>query len=333
MELKMSNIFETFILPISGVDFVKYMAYFSLLSEYDLKPKIIFSASGGTFVSYMAMMSDFSKSIESWKISSEMFIHRASPISSATKFLTFVINGYFYRRANITEYVSKLFVPAKLQDVEIITGFFEMNNCNNLPFPKQRICISTNMEKDKSFIKDFISTIDMIDIEFAKPKILLISSNNHLEKINYLSELMIKTIRTIQYTTNIPIISEPLDKNGAIDFGIIAPNPRLLLNAKSLRTIYFSPINIEQNCQSNLYNTIYYNFILNDIRSITNNFTQSKTFKILQDIIDFIGNDIGCCLIIYSINEITINIENFSCEEVFYHMNISKQSLRFKLYF
>src|SRR3989344_6753367 len=124
---KMDQPFETYIMPISGVDFIRYVAFISYLAEYrkangkePFKPKTIYCASGGCLVANIAIMSDFTSAIEGWYVSSDMFIKRSTPFTP--RLLTFIMRGFLYHRADVTEHLKSLFAPYKLLGVEVITG-------------------------------------------------------------------------------------------------------------------------------------------------------------------------------------------------------------------
>jgi hypothetical protein len=181
-------------------------------------------------------MSSFTKSIERWPITSALFIDKSIPFTP--RMISLIANGFFYKRAEIEKYVSDIFVPCKLQDVEIITGYYTMSDANSPRTHGQCIYISSNFPQERSAIKDFTPIVECVKVDFASKSISDMTDEE-------MDQLMKRTIRTIQYTTNIPIISQPLDDGSALDFGVIAPNPSTVVKAQLDKCIYFSPVDIE----------------------------------------------------------------------------------------
>lgn len=328
----MESVFETYILPISGTDFPKYMAYFSLIAETGVRPKIIYCASGGCLVANMAMMSGFTKAIEGWSVSSQMFVTKI-PIP---RILTLINRGYFYPRADISDYVSKKFVPSKLQDVEIVTGYYETSSKTHV---RQKVTISTNQPRSVSVLKDFIPLVEDIKICFAEEKPQVSLEQDVLvgrETKEYLDKLMLKTIRTIQYTTNIPIISEPLDDIAALDFGIVATSPRATVGAELKKTIYFSPVDIETRRDPSLYNMFFQSYVMEDINNICSKYSHKKSFTAFPEVLKFLSankNLQDYCLIIFSTNKIDMPVDNFSIDDTKKEMLLSKECTKFTLFY
>lgn len=326
-----SDLFENYFLPISGIDFVRYVAIYSVLSDFGLRPKVIYSASGGCLASYLAMMSSFTKSVENWKFNSDM-IFRKIPLGDP-RVLTFVLNGYFYRRRNLIDYIRNNFIPKKLQDVEIITGFFE-NHENT-----QRINICTNYSKNTSSIKSFDES-SFIGHNMTITYAPVVETKEDYEKL--LSHIS----GSIHKTTNIPYVIEPLGKNKAIDFGIVAPSPRSILRADLRKSIYFSPIDIENIDIKSGYSTVFHHFILKDILSISENFPEIIEMKSgkqipgkvylnsIADVMNFINERCEAyCLVLYSRYNVDIKITSFKENEISDAMKNCKDTLSFKLFY
>ena len=100
-----------FIVPVSGIDFIKYISFFTVLEG--IKPRTIVCASGGCMVSYIAMMSSFTTSIRNWKINSEMFMHKK--VGYIPRLLNLLLFGALYDRTDITSFAREHFVASKLK--------------------------------------------------------------------------------------------------------------------------------------------------------------------------------------------------------------------------
>jgi len=327
------NLFTTYFLPISGIDFVRYIAIYSALADFNLKPDKIYCASGGCLASYIALMSSFTTNIENWKFNSDM-IFKKIPITDP-RVLTFVLNGYLYRRRNLTDHLKKTFIPHKCQDVEIITGFFDSVN------DFQRINITTNFIQNNSILKNYDEnnfTGGNLVITYAEQ-----FSESKTNKENY--DILLDYISdSIHKTTNIPFMIEPFGKNQATDFGIVAPSPRVILKADVTKSIYFAPIDIDNNDPKSQYVTLFHHFILKDILSIEEKFplkigqksvkNNVNYLRTLKDALNFICN--FCeeyCLVIYSKTSISIHITNFNESDVKNAVNHCKNTLSFKLFY
>lgn len=322
-----SNPFETFILPISGADFPKLMAYYSIFADYGIKPKLIYCASGGCLTSYMAMMSSFTKSIENWKVNSDMFIEKATPITP--RMMTYILNGHFYRRADIYPYVKDLFIPCKIQDVEIITGHYRLSDDSDNQTDDQAIVISTNQPKSKSVLKDFKPNLNCIEVSFSPEP----TGTTQSEKEAYWDLVMKRAVDSIKYTTNIPILLEPLDNVSALDFGIVAPNPQSIVNKEVKKSIYFCPVNLDKCDCNNTYGIVFRNYILKDIISICHKFNNHENFKSVDEVLQTINSSqlTDYCLVIYSTNVITMSIDKFDDRATKHFMEASKKSVKFRL--
>lgn len=315
--IKMS--FKNFVLPISGIDFVRYIAIFSELSKYNIIPEKIYCASGGCLTSYIAMMSSFTKTIENWKFNSEMFIKSPTPITP--KMLTFALNGFFFYRQNINNHVKKLFVLSKLQDVEIITGYYEtVNNIN-------RIVITTNLTEEFSSIdKNYVSKCSNNIVKFP----IFPSQTNKKENLNYLFDFCLDSMYK---TSNIPFLIQSIGDQKAIDFGIVAPSPFFIVNSTMDKTIYFAPINIDKNEKISTYEIIFYNIIRKDIFFIEKQYGLEKKFTSMQNVLDFIVNIPKYTLIIYICCDFTISLENFNSKEISKQIDICKENISYKLFY
>lgn len=302
-------VFTKFILPISGTDFIRFMAFFSILSEHNIKPSQIYCASGGCLASYMAMMSSFTKQIEEWNITSDMLIEKTTPFKFRT--VTYIMNGYLYRRPDMGAYLRRVFIPAKMRDVEIISGYYKMN--------EKEVVITTN------FI-DGQSSISLAQKERLREWNVRLSYGP-----TDMDELMTHTCNTIQRTSNIPYLLECDDKS-SVDFGVIAPSPRQLLNVDPHQTIYFCPIDLTTDKGSSLLTSITYRMIVNDIITIENSFTGKETFNTLTAALQFAGSKSRYALIIYTKSDIVIPLTSFGKKEVQEGIAQTKAAIQFLVY-
>lgn len=306
----MTTPFTDYILPISGTDFVRYMAFFSILADFDIKPERIYCASGGCLASYIAMMSSFTKQIEQWDINSNMIIEQSSPLKLRT--MTYIMSGYLYRRPNMQEYIRKAFVPAKIRDVEIISGYYQTE--------QKKVVISTNFTEGTSSLS-------------ATERQKLQRWNTDLlygpEDVN---ELMTHVCSTIQRTSNIPYLLQS-DDNNSIDFGVIAPSPRTLLNINPNRSIYFCPINLQEDKNSSLYETIFYRTIINDVITIENQFTSRQDFNDAATALAFALSKSQRALVMYTVSDIVIPITSFSKIDVAFGMRNAKRLMRYIVFY
>lgn len=326
----MTNIFENFILPISGIDFVRYMAIFSILSEYNIKPTKIFCASGGCMASYSAMMSSFSVSVENWNFNSEMFIKKATPITP--RLITFFMNSYLYHRQNIDEHVRKNYIPSKLRDVEIVTGYFEQGVKNYTTNEKSetKIILTTNFSRNNSCLNQ-ISPDEYLgkNLEVKFPK----EETDFLNKKDFLDYLMGFCSDAIYKTSNIPFLLEPLGKERAIDFGIISPSPRILAGANMKKTIYFCPINIKNNKKEN-YEILFHQIIMKDILTIEKEFSSKNlNFDSIVLVLQFLQTKSEYCLIIYCDYDFDISLTNFNQYDIKRHLDGCKRKIKFVVFY
>ena len=312
--------FKHYVLPISGVDFARYIAIFSELSKYGIKPEKIYCASGGCLSSYVAMMSSFTESIENWKFNSEMFIKSSTPFTP--KILTFALNGFFFYRQNINDFARELFVLSKLQDVEIITGYYEsVGNLN-------KTIITTNFTEensslDKNYVANYFDSVVNFPV-FPHP---VSDKKKNLEYLyNFCMDSMYKT-------SNIPFLVESLGDQEAVDFGIVAPSPFFMVNSTMNKAIYFSPIDIEQNKKSSSYEILFYNIIRKDIYVISKDYTHNIKFDTMDEVLNFIPNFLKYTLVIYCAYDFYMSLENFNPDELKKHVNMCKQNIKYKLFY
>ena len=316
--------FDTYVVPISGKDFVRYIAIYSILSEENIKPNLILCASGGCFVSFMALMSDFTNQIENWLINSSLFIHKAVPFFP--RLLTFSLHGHLYRRPDITEYVRNRFVPAKIDNAEIITGYFELSeqqsNFINIFEKRQTSIISTNKSENNSILKDVDFKVKNFKKEF-------------LGDIEDLEKRLDSVIQVCENTTNIPFMTRPLGPNKAVDFGLISPSPTTFIRSKIKKSVYFSPIDIDSNILRNYREMFFKNYIINEMVKLIDKFENYKYFPNLKNVLDFLKtlpNEAEYCLVIFSTNDPKITLTSFQVSEVQHNVKIAKETMKFKLH-
>lgn len=310
----MVDLFDHYVLPISGTDFVRYMAYYSILSEYGFKPKQIYCASGGCLVSYIAMMSNFGKQIESWNIDSDMIIEHSTPFKLST--FTYVMSGYLYRRPEMLTYLERTFVPCKMRDVEIISGYYKSE--------EKKVIISTNFTAETSSItaqqKSKLSKW-RVDITHGPTDV---------------KDMMSYTNDTIRRTTNIPYLLESDDKS-SVDFGVIAPTPRILLNIDPSRTIYFSPIDITTDRSYSLPGAIFQRMIVNDIIALENRFQIRTDFNDITAALSLIttkhNSNTRYALVMYTKSSIALPITKFTSTDVRQAIVNAKTNMGYTVYY
>lgn len=296
-------IFENFILPISGVDFVRYVAIFSMLSEHNIKPTKIYCASGGCLAAYLAMMSSFTNNIEMWNFDSSMFIKRSTPITPML--LTFAIKGHLYHRQNIDDFTKKNFIPSKLLDVEIITGYFETKDNAN------RIVLTTNYPAESSSLSDQNITNIGTNMLLRHPK----SRNDFPNRMEYLDYLMDFCIDSISKTSNIPYLVNTIGEEKVIDFGVASPSPMIYANAEINKCIFFSPIDIDDLTSDSMYHIFFHNLILKDVYCLKQNYPNMVKKTDFQDVIDFLQNRSHYFIVIYTKNKVNLNILKFTIND------------------
>lgn len=305
-----STMFTRYILPISGTDFVRYMAFYSILADFSIRPSQIYCASGGCLASYMAMMSSFTKQIEEWNLSSDMVMEKTTPFKM--RLVTYITSGYLYRRPDMYEYLTKSFVPAKMRDAEIISGYYKTE--------EKKVVITTNMTSTQSSIgTEQRERLNSWHVDFSYAP----------ENIN---ELMAHTCNTIRRTSNIPYLLES-DDRGSVDFGVIAPSPVILLNIDPNRSIYFSPIDLECDKSSSLAHSIFYRMIMNEVISIENRFTSKQKFRQITEALQLAYNKSRYALIIFTTADIRIPIDNFNSRMIRESINQTKASINFYVFY
>lgn len=332
--------FISFILPVSGTDFVRYDACLSILAEYrkskglePLKPQVIYAASGGCLTAYKAMMSSFTSRIENWSISSDMFVDRPTPFTP--RLLTFALHGYLYHRTNISEYVRSIFVPALIQDVEIVTGFYEQRNPDTY---KHTVKIVTNMDKARSVFATFVPSCENIIPVFADAPPVKPDANSTTEVKkawkDYLDSVVTLSIDALHKTSNIPFMMEPLGEAEALDYGIVAPSPRVITNGDPNKSIYFSPVDIDRRGELKNYQMIFHQVIMNDIACLRNSFNSCKCFanpdplRSLDAVMSFIDGKVRYCLILYTTAMVDIPIHSFSEKTVWFYVQGCKTGVK-----
>jgi len=322
----MNILFDNYILPISGIDFVRFIAIFYDLSKYEIKPERIFSASGGCLSSYCAMMSKFSASVENWSFNSEMFIKKISPISF--RMITFLTKGFLYHRQNIDNYITQNFIPHSLRDLEIITGFYTETNENKI-----NIVLTTNFPKNLSYLKNLNPEEYIgknLSVEFPMDENEYKNTNS---KRHYLDYLMKFCIDAIYKTSNIPYLLNPIGEEKANDFGIISPSPRILAKANMKKSIYFSPVNLENNKKKN-YELLFHQLILRDITSIES-MLKKKTdvYKTFDNVLKFLENKKEYCIIAYCSCDFELSITNFTDEMIREKINLCKKNIKYIVFY
>lgn len=312
-----------FILPISGVDFVRYIANYSVISEIGVKPNLIICASGGCIASYVAMMSNFSSTVENWKFNSGMFIKKSSPISP--RILTFSLQGYLYHRENITDFITKEFAFQKIQDVEIISGCFDHIHGNN------QITLETNYPESRSFMNNSnlinpVGASSLVRIRYSREKT---DESNR----DYLKEILQNSIESIYKTSNIPIMMKPFGEKESIDFGIISPSPRNFIRLRNKKIFYFSPVNIGNIKRNSLYSDCFKNMIISDIANIESQYSSKTTLNTITDVKNFYDTHEDFCVVFFNDCQTNLEIDSFDSNEFYQNMLECKKSLKFLAYY
>jgi len=300
---KMQNI--TYVAPISGIDFVKYMAFFSLLAGTFLRPSRIIAASGGCMVAYMALMSDFEQCVELWKVNSAMFAFK--PIGIVPRIFSFLLTGSLYKRPCIDKFINDNFIPCKLMNTEVITGFFSR--------AKKRLVLSSNMTPDNT---------ELNDTNFQTQDVLLEHNGGQLEGI----------LRAIEGTTNIPFLLPALHEDLKVDFGVHSPSPLTFVHADSIlldKVIYFSPIDVTKTYSTNPRSFMFMNGIHTEITRLT---TRFKGFVEYKDT-SFLAKLVGLkrfVLVAYTTQEVELSLVDFRSDQVSEVIRLCKQQARYRLY-
>jgi predicted acylesterase/phospholipase RssA len=295
----------TYVIPISGVDFVRYVAFFTTLSKTSLRPKRMVSASGGCMISYLAMMSSFTDTIENWNISGKLFAYK--PIPLVPRMISFLFTGSLYRRPNIDEYITKLFVPSKLKDVEIITGYYS----NTLG----KIVLSSNFHPEMSELNS--SNFDVTNV-----------ATEHCN-----GDLM-HILRSIEATTNIPYLLPPLGNKASIDYGVHSPSPLTFMKHctnKLKQVIYFAPINIEKTHSKDFTVLLFINDIHTEITRLSagyNHFTDYRDMSFVPSLISLES----FLLVVYTTVDVNLSVVNFDSFQAKTMIETIKRDVRFRLY-
>lgn len=316
----------TYIIPISGVDYVRYVAFFSILSNTFLRPSLIISASGGCMISYLAMMSSFESIVENWNINSKLFAYKVIPF--VPRMVTFMITGRLYRRPNIESYVKEMYIESKLKDVQIITGYYS--------YTKKKIVLSTNFGEaqvtsgtnvNEGILKSDFDLIN-VDTEYCDGDLQMI-------------------IDSVKATTNVPFFLPPLQvkKDGItvsderVDYGIHSPSPFTFMRSSSSKlnqVIYFSPINIELNYVEGFRELLFLNMIQTEILKLSSGYTSFTDYNDLTFLSKLVPKEPGLplryLLIIYTTVKVDMNIANFTSFQSKEYVRLIKENTKFRLY-
>ena len=237
----------------------------------------------------------------------------------------------------MTEYIRSVFVPAMIQDVEIVTGFYEQHNPDTY---KHTVKIVTNMDKARSILATFVPPYANIVPVFANaaPAKPDFNSTAEIKKAwkDYLDSVVGLSIDALHKTSNIPFMMEPLGEAEALDYGIIAPSPRLITNGDPNKSIYFSPVNIDKRGEMRNYEMIFHQVIMNDIDSLRNSFNSYKCFadpnplKTLDEVLNFIQETgkIRYCLVLYTTAIVDIPIHSFTERTVWFYVQGCKTGIK-----
>lgn len=311
----------------------------SFLAEYrrgrnlePFKPRVMYGASGGCLAAYLMMMSSFTERVEEWTFSSDMFIDRPTPVTP--RLLTLALKGFLYHRTDLTEYIKGAFVPCKLQDVEIVTGYYETNE---LTTSRLMVKIVSNFPSSRSVLvsQRMICTPTVQSVHPPERP----EGDSRVGQKAYLDELMLLVIDALHKTTNIPFMMEPLGESACVDYGVVSPSPRVIANADVNRSIYFSPIDIERLAKSTGADMIFHQYILNDVFSVQTQFKGSTrfakpdveqsftaAFSLMRDLDK---QQTRFCLVIYSTSIVDLPIYSFTNKMVKSSIAACKANLRF----
>ena len=294
----------TYILPISGEEFPRYITFFSVLSKTPLRPSLILCASGGCVVSYLGMMSDFEENIEEWKVSGKLFAYKVIPI--APRLVTLLMTGSLYRRPNINDYIRENFIPGKLKNVEIVTGYYSNT--------KQRVVLSSNMDASGFLSKEHFDLTNA-DVEHNDGK---------LEPI----------LKSIEGTTNIPYMLPAFASDKRIDYGVHSPSPLTFLkhtSSRAKKVIYFAPTNIEKTYDSSMSMLLFINMIQTEITRLSSSYHSFVTYHNEVPLSHLIKLD-RFLLVIYTTVEVDMDIASFASCQVDGYVKLMKKDVRYRLY-
>lgn len=275
-------------------------------------------------ISYLAMMSNFHATVESWNISSQLFAYKVIPF--VPRMITFVISGRLYRRPNIESYVRNLFIPSKLKDVEIITGYYS--------YTKGKIVLSTNMNSNDTLLKHEHFDLTNADTEHC---------DGNFEMI----------FKSVEATTNVPFLLPNLTvmntaTNGTsnssgtneaslderVDYGIHSPSPLTFVKNVSptlKQVIYFSPINIEKNYTSDFRGLLFINMIQTEITRLSMKYNSFETYTDLT-FLSHLVDDKMYLLIIYTTVDVNMSIGNFTSFQSKEYVKRIKENTKYRLY-
>jgi hypothetical protein len=303
----------TYISPISGIDFVKYVMFYSKLACTPIRPKRIICASGGCMVSNMARMSDFSTNVEKWRITSGMFAYKPLPIP---RLFYLLVTGSLYKRPNIDEFIITNFIPSKLRLTEIITGSYSTK--------QGRVVLSTNFDSQRSELNETNFDLTAVSVE-----------HNDYD--------LVKVLRSIEATTNIPFLLPPLGDEKLVDYGIHSPSPLTFIrgrnsmnsgNNNSLlnQVVYMSPINVEKTYHEDTRTLMYMNTIHTEISRLTSDFSTYETFTDYSFLEKVPLDNTRFLLLIYTTYEIELTIVDFKPEDVFVSLERMRNLVKYRLY-
>lgn len=302
---KMTDLNPTYIVPVSGIDFTRYIAFYSLLAGTPLRPGLVLAASGGCMVSYMALMSDWSKNVEKWRINSQMFAFK--PVILMPRMLSLLMTGSLYKRPNIDKFIISSFPESKLMNIEIITGFYSRK--------ASKVCISSNLMPSESALSATNFLLGDVDVEHNEGKMLPI-------------------LRSIEATTNIPFLLPPIGESKLIDYGIHSPSPLTFLRGNSQllkKVVYFAPIDVEKTGHTDTKTLVFINTIHTEISRLSSGFSGYTSYRDFS----FLGKLFASeryLLVIYTPYETTLSLVDFRWEQVATTVDLIKKDVRFRLY-
>ena len=282
-------------------------------------------------VSYLALMSSFEETIENWNVSGNMFAFKVIPV--VPRMVTFLMTGSLYRRSNLTDYVKQIFIPCKLMDVEIITGYFS--------YTRKRVVLSTNMHIDASHLNERNFDFTHVDREH---------NNGNMDAI----------IKSIESTTNIPYMLPPLSVSiGAsnmnrstpgnqevpiatqrtmiderVDYGIHSPSPLTFMkrgSGKMKKVIYFSPINLRKTYDTDISQFIFINLIQTEITRLSSDYHEFKEWYNEVPLNELVKLE-RYLLVIYTTIDVNLNIVKFTSLDAKEYVRQIKNDIVYRLY-
>ena len=312
-----------YIVPISGVDFVRYIAFYGLLASTPLRPLLILAASGGCMVSYMAMMSSFTQSILYWRINSQMFAYKHIPV--VPRMVNFLLTGALYNRPNIEPFIHDSFVPSNLDTVEIITGYYGIK--------AGKLTLSTNKTSTESMLNANNFVLDGVNTEY---------NGRQPDLDGWLNRIL----HVIEATTNIPYLLPALGKHQLVDYGVHSPSPLTFLrmaNGKpglADKVVYMAPINVEMTSANNFYDLLFVNDVHTEINRLAVGYAGYETFRVdmtlpLADQLTFLSKLFATnryLLVIYTTFNVIMSISNFTSFQANDTVKAIQKDIRFRLY-